>query len=156
MESSKNSIPGKGRIFPLKQCSLPADIRSLCGNRVIIIFLTTKQYNWRPSERKNLVPARVGYCSNAKKGAWTQQIRGALVFLKRKKKTFPWVLFFWTPLPTTICVCSIRIHIRTSGAVCPTRHIRGKFKFHRVIFKSYSTLVYFSYTSEGSFGHLGL
>jgi hypothetical protein len=45
-------------------------------------------------------------------------------------------------------------HIRISGISCPTRHIRGMFTFHSVIFKSYSTAVYFSNVSEGSFGHL--
>lgn len=105
VESSKNSIPGKGRIFSLKQCSLPADIRGLCGNRVIIIFLTTKRYNWRPSEPKNLVPARVGYCCDAKKGAWTQQIRGALVFLRQKKSLPLGVIFLDPPsLPQSACV----------------------------------------------------
>jgi len=104
-ESSKNSIPGKGRIFSLKQCSLPADIWVLCGNRVITIFRTTKQYNWRPSERKKFVLARVGYCSNAKKGAWTQQIRGTLVFLRQKKSLPLGVIFLDPPsIPQSACV----------------------------------------------------
>ena len=138
LESSKNSFPRKGRIFCLKQSSLPADIRGLCGNRVIIIFLTTKQYNWRPSERKNWVSARAGYCSNAKKGSLDVTNRRSLgLFKAKKKKNLPLgVIFLDSPLPATIRVCSIKIHIRTSGAICPTRHIRRTFKFHRVIFKS--------------------
>jgi hypothetical protein len=60
------------------------------------------------------------------------------------------MLLFWTPLPSTTRVHSVRIHIRISGAICLTRHIRGTFTFHRVIFKSYSTVVYFSDASERS------
>jgi hypothetical protein len=51
------------------------------------------------------VPARVGYCSDANKGAWTQQITGALLFLRQKKTTSLECFFSGPPPPLLQFVC---------------------------------------------------
>jgi hypothetical protein len=77
----------------------------------------------------------------------------SLALFTVKKNSHPLGVIF-LDLPSSHSFCSMWNHIRISGISCPARHIRGMFTFHSVIFKSYSTAVYFSNVSEGSFGHL--
>jgi hypothetical protein len=104
--------------------------------------------------------ARSGYCGNANKRAWTLNRSEQLCYFYGKKSSTSLGCYFsgpsfpiYHPRPL-LFLFNVEPHPYFRW-LCPSLHIGGMFTFHSVIFESYSTVVYFSNVSEGSFWSSG-